>query len=651
MADRLTRTPTTTAVADRATRPRRYNSLVAAAEVMTAPGRVPAVSRAGRKPTEVHDWMKDLWRHYDGDSGGEFRFGVTWVGNGLSRVNLVAARPPLYAGDEPQPINPTDPAGEWTEAELAAHDFVSQFAGGPVGQGQLMNAFGQHLSVTGIGWLVAEPDLADSNAEAYVSWQVLATDNVRVANDGRWEVNDSGAWRPAHPNALIVRCWRRHPLRPWEPDCPARSARVILEQIEMLTLTITGTAQSRLAGAGILAIPSEATFPPSQAVKITPDGQPAEGGDDVDPDPADLFIETFIATTTTPIRDRGSAAAVVPLVIQVPGEHLQKLMHLTFHQQGDPQVIEKLTFAIRRLALALDMPPEVLLGMGDLTHWNAWQIADTAITLHIEPNAEAVCEGITDGWLIPTMTAAGHADAQVMVWYDTSDLSTRPDKSAVTTDAYNLMEASGAALRRELGLDESDAPSADEKRERLLIRALEIAGVQMAPVILAKLGVIEQELADKLLAASLDPGGAAGDGFGDGGALEPVVDEQAPPERPAPELSTDEPALAAALVAASDGIVHRALERAGSRVRSSANRRGTTFAHADSSTLHTIVDALSLADLDNLLAGAWDRVPEVAARYGVDPDALTVTLSKYVAALIASRSEHTIDRLRAALGA
>jgi hypothetical protein len=30
--------------------------------------------------------------------------------------------------------------------------------------------------------------------------------------------------------------------------------------------------------------------------------------------------------------------------------------------------------AVERLAIGLDMPPEVLLGLGDSNHWSAWQV-------------------------------------------------------------------------------------------------------------------------------------------------------------------------------------------------------------------------------------------------------------------------------------
>lgn len=651
------RTPTAPAVADPPHA--RFNSLVAAAQVMTRPGMIPgATNRATiAKPTE---WADTLWRHYDGAAGGEFRFGVTWVGNGLSRVNLVAARVPDAPGDEPTPIDPSDEGT--TAAEQAAFDFVNAIGGSPVGQSQLMGAFGQHMSISGIGYLVVEPDLNDPEAEEYVTWQVLAPDALKMIKGSgdrpdRWEVNDCGKFRPAHRNALIVQVWRRHPRRPWEPDCPARAAITILEQLETLTLSITAVARSRLAGNGILAIPSEATFPPSQLVQRDDANDNPESPE---PDPADLFVETLITTTVTPIKDQGSAAAVVPLVVQIPGEHLSKLVHTTFDRPNDADVVAKIEFAIKRLALALDMPPEVLLGMGDLTHWNAWQVNDTSITLHIEPNAEAICDGLTTGYLIPALEASGLDTTGLMVWYDASDLSSRPDKSAVTTDAYDRMEASGTALRREMGLSEDDAPDEAEKRLRMIFKALEIAGVQMAPVLLAELGAIPKELAMRLLEASMDKGGGGG-GFGAGPAdtPDPASDPQAPPDQPAPSDAAGPgdaaPAAAgAALLAACDGLVFRALERAGSRLRSAAGKKVAGGASAvdcpDPARLHMQLDATIYADLDHLLDGAWDRVPLIAARHGVDAEALTVTLNKYSRALLAAAHEHTPDRLAVALG-
>lgn len=628
----------------------RYNSLVAAAAVMTKQ-RLPGAVKRGGTP-KVEKWQTELWRHYD--ETGEFRSGVTWASNGMSRMRLVPARPSETGGGDPTPISLDDKG--ITDAERAAFDLMSQFAGGPIGQGAMLGAFGQHLTVAGIGWLVAEPNRDDERAEEYESWQVLASANVRkkmVGSVERWELrDDSDEWRMAHPNVLVVKVWMRHPARPWEPDTPARSALIILDQIETLTLSITAVGQSRLAGAGILAIPSEATFPPSQravveAEEVDPDAP--------EPDPADLFVETLIDTMITPIRDRGSAAAVVPLVIQVPGEHLQKLVHLTFEMSGVEDVVAKLEFAIRRLALSLDMPPEALTGMGDLTHWNAWQVSDQSITMHFAPKAEAICEGITDGFLAPALALLGHDPAAAVVWYDAVDLAVRPDRSGVVTEAYDRIEASRAAYMREIGLEGNDAPDDDERRERVLLRAMELAP-QLVPDILKALGYIDDDLAATLTdAVTPDPpvvvAPAPGEAPQDG--QEPPTEQDPTPTGGAPG-SGPEAALAAALLEASDGIVHRALERAGSRLRSAAGRRvpggASSIECEDPTRLHLTIDPTTHADLDYLLDGAWDRVPVVAARLGVDASSLTAALTAYTRALLAAQHEHTMGRLANTLG-
>jgi len=343
--------------------PHRY-ALVAAAEVISARDVKRPVTNGGK----MLEWQERSWQFFD--NIGEFRFGVGWKSNALSRVNLTAARPPRQIGDEPSPIRFDDP--DITASEKRALELVEMIAGGASGQGQLMSEFGEHLSIAGFGWLVAEPDLEDLASDIYVSWNVLAQDNLNFEGDGdtqkitirSGEGTGVSTFRPAHPNALIVKVWRRHPRRPWQPDAPVRGVLGVLEIIELLTDHITASGRSRLAGAGILAIPSEAEFPPPP---------PADGEDPdesaSDQDRFDYFVDQLTLAMTTPIKDRNSAAAVVPLPIAIPGEYVDKLKHITFATKFDDKVSELMTEAIKRLALGLDMPPEVLTGMSGVNHW------------------------------------------------------------------------------------------------------------------------------------------------------------------------------------------------------------------------------------------------------------------------------------------
>ena len=233
------------------TRPHIY-SLVAAAEVVTSRGVMKKTS-----PVGLLGWQERAWEYFD--TVGEFRFGVSWQANALSRVNLVAAKPPAAGGDEPTAIDPDDE--ETTPAQRRAAELVQAIAGGASGQGQLLNEFGQHLGVAGFGWLVAEPRLDDSLSDEYETWNVYSQDTLRIQGEDdratlevRTATKGNSSWRKVHPNALVVKVWRKHPRRPWEPDAPVRAVLGVLEQLDLLSAHITATGRSRPAGAGVLAL-------------------------------------------------------------------------------------------------------------------------------------------------------------------------------------------------------------------------------------------------------------------------------------------------------------------------------------------------------------------------------------------------------------
>jgi hypothetical protein len=621
----------------------RWNSLVAAAQVMTAPN----ASLQKVNISRPQYWQTAAWDYYD--IVGELRFAVTWISNAMSRVNLVAAMPPLGPGDEPTPIDFDDP--RTTEAQRRAYEIVQGMAGGAAGQSAIMAAFGTQLSVAGIGWLVIEPSLDDPTSDRFVTWEVYSSDEVRSAvNDDTIEIRISEReWRPVHPNAIVIKCWRRHPRRTWEPDAPTHGVLGVLREIDLLQKHIHASAQSRLAGAGLLAIPAEAVFPPGQG--------PQSSIENIDPDdqnitpPEDTFVETLVDSMTTPISDRGSAAAVVPLVVKIPGEYVDKIRHISFATPFDAKVLELLESSIRRLALGMDIPPEILTGTSGMNHWGAWQVQEESITLHIEPLSEVVTHALTVGFLRPALEAEGFDASDLMVWYDTTDLRTRPDRSSGAVQAYDRAELSGTALLRELGLSVDDAPDDDERRQRILLNAMSSLP-SAAPVILAELGLLDATKSDTIPVQARVPA-----------TVEEVVDESASPTQGPPDTapSSGEPIpdptasiTDQALVAACDVLVYRALEKAGSRLRSAAGKNvqggAASIPCADPTRLHCEIEPTMYADLGALLDGAWSLAPAIAERCGTSPDALIETLDAYTRALLASGQPHDYDRLSDALG-
>jgi hypothetical protein len=228
---------------------------------------------------------------------------------------------------------------------------------------------------------------------------------------------------------------------------------------------------------------------------------------------------------------------------------------INFSSDVDQALIANRESAIRELATSLDMPAEVMLGMGDVNHWSSWQIEESGLKIHVAPKAELICYSITTGYLIPSLKAAG-ADltgpngGKIVAWYDPSELAVRPDKSANAVLAYDRLEASGDALRREIGLDDGDKPSKAEL-ETMVLKAI-VAQAQLAPS--AFLGLTgkplpaasEQSTGTSEEEASTEPP-TEEDTSSTGGP--PKTEEEAPP--PPGETPPAAPAKPAKLAAAS----------------------------------------------------------------------------------------------------
>jgi hypothetical protein len=383
-------------------------------------------------------WQNEAWEYYD--TLGEFRYGTEWVSAMLSRVRLYAAK--LEPGaDEP------------ARAEAGtAVDLMTVLSGGVAAQAQLMSGFGTQLGVPGEGYLVGE------TVNGVEKWAVRSTDEVRAAR-GHFEVvdentaNNGTQWRPLGSDSLVTRVWRPHKRWHYMADSPARAARGKMRELELINRYIMSQFLSRLASAGVVMFPDEVTFPVKEEF--------AEA--------ADPFVAEWIEIAATAIANPGTASAVVPIPIKVPAEYVDKIRHIDFTLQLDEKILDKRESAIKGLATMLNMPAEILLGMGDVNHWGAWQLEEGALKTHIAPEAELICQALTQGYLQPRLKASGVEDwVNWVVWYDMSELTLRPDRSDDAIALYDRMEIDGAALRRETGFDEGDKPTDEELKEQAL---------------------------------------------------------------------------------------------------------------------------------------------------------------------------------------
>jgi hypothetical protein len=560
----------------------------------------------------VESWQDEAWGHYD--DGAEVWYASEWFGNGLSRARLVAAKRPVSPGDEPEVVHDGRPA-----------ELVSLVAGGVTGQSAMLQNVGVHLQVPGDSYVTAQTDATET------SWMVLSPDEVQVDKAGGvdvWKVQtEENVWVPLPVESHVIRVWRPHKRRHWQADSPVRHALATLRELRHASEHIDASLLSRLSGFGLFLYPSEAVFPVKEKFANEPDP----------------FAAEFMEVAQLAIKNRGSAAARIPLFTQMKGELIGLCRHMMFESPLDDKAIALREAAIRRYATAADMPGEVLLGVGDINHWGQWFIEDSAIKMNFVPALELIVDALTRAYLRPMLEAEAATDGnrefvadEWMVWFDTSEMTANPDRSDDAIALYDRLEINGAALRRETGLDEADAPT-DEEVAALAARKLltspltAIQGLQL-------LGIDASDLTPPASApVAAAPPSPNGQGEGP-----PVGEEQ-------PEATQQ---IAASVIAAAYPIVHRALEVAGNRARSKlggAQKLSGSPADCAPELMHTCADPEVCGGADFLLAGAWDKVPTLAGYLGVDPEDLTLRLDTFARTLLARRTPLSREALEAAL--
>lgn len=291
-----------------------------------------------------------------------------------------------------------------------------------------------------------------------LSWHALSVTEVSGTTDRRGVLlrlgPDTTDWLTVDPaEILLIRVHQPAPDQAWMADSPVQSLLPVLRELIGLTMHSTAEIDSRLGGAGILWLPeSVRTAIRANAVasgRIGPD-------DDIDP-----FVEDLIAAMVTPISDRSSASAVVPLVVTAPDDAVDKPRFMRLDGPLDEFLEARREQAIRRIALGMDAPPEMLTGTGSMNHWGAWLLEESKAKTHLAPLLSLICDAITTQYLRPALDAAGwHPDrvARSMVWFDLADLSIQPTRAADAATLHAAGVISDGALRAAHGFEESDAP-------------------------------------------------------------------------------------------------------------------------------------------------------------------------------------------------
>lgn len=394
-------------------------------------------------------WQDDAWAQYRAQ--GELWYAVEWLSNAISRVRLKAGRV-VDGGDEPEIVE-DGPVAEIVEA----------LAGGVGGRAALMKSFAVKLMIPGDSYLVGYED-----AKGVQHWGVYSVDVVRKDMSGGFSLRvDESTWMPLPAESLVVRVWNSDEQFPWMAISPTMPALSVLREVDLYNRKIITQLTSRLASNGILLIPDELQFPVRDEYS----------------DAADPLIAEWVDVASKAIQNPGSAAAALPMPMRLDGDFIEKIRHMTFADDVVEQTLNGRDKALQRLAAMLNVPAEVLTGMGSTNHWSASQIEAQAIKVNIAPVVETICRGLTEGYLLPALADTGLSDfdvdssgeiefegARYVVWYDASELKEKPDLGERAVQLHDRVAISDAALRHATGFDEDDAPTDEEREQQILTR-------------------------------------------------------------------------------------------------------------------------------------------------------------------------------------
>lgn len=551
------------------------NGLTAAAVRLSGPGAIKA--KKFKKPPA---WYMQAWHYFD--CIGEYRYACQWVGNLMSRALLF----PTYEGKQ------TD--------KSEALEVMGLLFGGPEGQREMLRQLGTHLTVAGDSYIFGEED--GNNPD---KWRVVAATSVKnkgTESEPVFEVNGKLLDDP-----LSIRLWRPHPADYDKSDSPTRAVLNILAEIEAFTQDTMSQLRSRLMRAGILALPTEMTF--GSVRSQSPNAE--------DPDDATLMAQSsnnnidallieILETIMEAIADPDSPAAQSPILLQVPGEFVDKIKHITFWTPFDENSKAMREEAIRRLALGMDMPPEVLTGTAEMNHWNAWQIEEASIKAHTEPLLQIITSSLAESYLRATLVGGGMDPEEARkysIGVDTSKIRLRPNRSRESQELYSKGELSPRVMLIENGFDpETDAMTVEERKDWL---TKNVASGSTTPELVAyALQLLGVPIPADMIVVKETPTEAP----------------QAPSLRDHPDRNIpDETDISRAEV-----LVFRALERAGARLRSK-HKDSIVSGSENVSNAHLyryarITDGM----MDDLLLGAWDVLPDFGVRMS------PVILDKYV---------------------
>lgn len=408
-------------------------------------------------------WQRLAWNYRD--MIGELRFALQYRARAISRMRFYIAEIQPGTDDEPVSValrNDDDPevAKRVTLPEDLCAAAEAELARLPLDSGMaFLGVWSENFDVAGECWLYGYAD--EGGLE---HWAIKSALEIEVSPDGS-NVFMLDATAPGQRRKLdlseeggeeLYRLWVPHPVNGTLSDSALRATLDTLEDIVSNGREMRAAARSRFAANGVWMLPF---------------GMYLANGVKSETDPSDPESNTFASDLTSailaPITNEGDAGAMAPIVITGHRDDIKaaKDGFVRFDREDSPALTAKLQAALTRMGNSLDIPPEVISGMAEVNHWTAWQIDSSTARHHIEPSARIMADSITSVFVRASLLKLGFAPAdvaRVRVWFTLGSLTENPNRRQDAIDAHDRGAIGNKSLRDALGFGEEDAPSQSE---------------------------------------------------------------------------------------------------------------------------------------------------------------------------------------------
>lgn len=295
-----------------------------------------------------------------------------------------------------------------------------------------------------------------------ILWEALSSREITRDTQKRLvrKPDGTGEGEPLDPaTTYLARSWQADPQYSARPDSMVRRVLGVAREIIVLTQVVDAISKSRLS-ANALYLPIELELPRSD--------NSTESGDLTE---LQSFAALLMEHLSSPIFDRSSAASLVPLLLRGPADMADKIKIIDLARDLNGWAKELRDEARLRLRESVDAPPEIIMGKGGLNHWTGFNVDHDMLLRHVKPLGVKMAQFLTHSYLRPMLIIyEGMSPARAAnFWldYDISSAIARADQGSAGERLYDKVEVAGEAMRRLAGIDESDAPSAAERKIRI----------------------------------------------------------------------------------------------------------------------------------------------------------------------------------------